>query len=295
MVSLTLMARLLEALRPDARLVLVGDPDQLASVEAGAVLGDLVAAAGLPNRPCTPPCSRWTNRPPSSTGWSPWTAPGASAGPSPPWPTPSAPATPTPRCTCSAPAARTWSSSNPRRPLPRPARRDPPDPARGHRSRRTRRRGHRPERPAGPPAALRPPHRPVRRRPVDRRGRPLAGHRRPLRPGPGPAPADHRQRLQAGLYNGDTGVVVDTPRGPPRRLRPRRRDRPHPPVAACPKPRPVYAMTVHRSQGSQFDRVSLILPPATSPLLTRELFYTAVTRARSGLRIRAPRRRYGRR
>ena len=43
MVSLPLMARLLEALRPDARLVLVGDPDQLASVEAGAVLGDLVA------------------------------------------------------------------------------------------------------------------------------------------------------------------------------------------------------------------------------------------------------------
>ncbi len=42
MVSLTLMARLLEAMRPAARLVLVGDADQLASVEAGAVLGDLV-------------------------------------------------------------------------------------------------------------------------------------------------------------------------------------------------------------------------------------------------------------
>ncbi|HEU4675911.1 MAG TPA: exodeoxyribonuclease V subunit alpha [Motilibacteraceae bacterium] len=42
MVSLTLMTRLLDALRPDARLLLVGDPDQLASVEAGAVLADLV-------------------------------------------------------------------------------------------------------------------------------------------------------------------------------------------------------------------------------------------------------------
>jgi len=42
MVSLTMMARLLEALRPSTRLLLVGDPDQLASVEAGAVLGDLV-------------------------------------------------------------------------------------------------------------------------------------------------------------------------------------------------------------------------------------------------------------
>ncbi len=48
MVSLTMMARLLEAVRPDARLVLVGDPDQLASVEAGAVLGDLARAPGRP-------------------------------------------------------------------------------------------------------------------------------------------------------------------------------------------------------------------------------------------------------
>jgi exodeoxyribonuclease V alpha subunit len=42
MVSLTMMARLLEAVRPETRLLLVGDPDQLASVEAGAVLADLV-------------------------------------------------------------------------------------------------------------------------------------------------------------------------------------------------------------------------------------------------------------
>jgi exodeoxyribonuclease V alpha subunit len=42
MVSLTMMARLLEAVRPGTRLVLVGDADQLASVEAGAVLADLV-------------------------------------------------------------------------------------------------------------------------------------------------------------------------------------------------------------------------------------------------------------
>jgi len=46
MVSLTMMARLLEAVRPDARLILVGDPDQLASVEAGAVLAELVDGLG---------------------------------------------------------------------------------------------------------------------------------------------------------------------------------------------------------------------------------------------------------
>ncbi len=52
MVSLTMMARLLEAVRPDSRLVLVGDPDQLASVEAGAVLADLVdGLAAAPDSP----------------------------------------------------------------------------------------------------------------------------------------------------------------------------------------------------------------------------------------------------
>ena len=45
MVSLSLMARLVEAVRPEARLVLVGDPGQLTSIEAGAVLGDIVGAA----------------------------------------------------------------------------------------------------------------------------------------------------------------------------------------------------------------------------------------------------------
>jgi exodeoxyribonuclease V alpha subunit len=53
MVSLGMMARLVEAVRPDARLILVGDPGQLTSIEAGAVLGDLVgpAASGLRMRP----------------------------------------------------------------------------------------------------------------------------------------------------------------------------------------------------------------------------------------------------
>lgn len=51
MLSLTLTARLLEALRPSSRLLLVGDPDQLASVEAGAVLADLVAGYGLDDTP----------------------------------------------------------------------------------------------------------------------------------------------------------------------------------------------------------------------------------------------------
>ncbi len=45
MISLSLMARLVEAVRPDARLILVGDPGQLTSIEAGVVLGDIVGPA----------------------------------------------------------------------------------------------------------------------------------------------------------------------------------------------------------------------------------------------------------
>lgn len=47
----------------------------------------------------------------------------------------------------------------------------------------------------------------------------------------------------------------------------------------------MHALTVHKSQGSEYDDVSLILPDVDSPLLTRELLYTAVTRARRRVRI----------
>lgn len=45
----------------------------------------------------------------------------------------------------------------------------------------------------------------------------------------------------------------------------------------------VYAMTIHKSQGSQFDTAAVLVPGASSRILTRELLYTAVTRARTGL------------
>jgi exodeoxyribonuclease V alpha subunit len=88
------------------------------------------------------------------------------------------------------------------------------------------------------------------------------------------------------LSNGDTGVVVSAPDservltafgppGAPLLLSP----------ARLPEVQTVYAMTVHRGQGSQFGTVSLILPPPESPLLTRELFYTAVTRAVGRIRV----------
>jgi exodeoxyribonuclease V alpha subunit len=47
----------------------------------------------------------------------------------------------------------------------------------------------------------------------------------------------------------------------------------------------VYAMTVHKSQGSEFDRVIMILPSRDSAILTRELIYTGITRARTTVEI----------
>jgi exodeoxyribonuclease V alpha subunit len=48
-----------------------------------------------------------------------------------------------------------------------------------------------------------------------------------------------------------------------------------------------WAMTVHKSQGSEFDHAALILPSRSVPLVTRELVYTAITRAKQQLSIYA--------
>ena len=47
----------------------------------------------------------------------------------------------------------------------------------------------------------------------------------------------------------------------------------------------MHAMTIHKSQGSQAAEVTVLLPPEDSRLLTRELFYTAVTRAKERIRV----------
>ncbi len=47
----------------------------------------------------------------------------------------------------------------------------------------------------------------------------------------------------------------------------------------------VYAMTIHKTQGSEFQHVALILPPDDSPILSRELLYTGITRAREQLSV----------
>jgi len=87
------------------------------------------------------------------------------------------------------------------------------------------------------------------------------------------------------VYNGETGVVVPDASGRPRAW-----------VAGAGRPRPfaparlgaidtMHAMTIHKSQGSQARRIAVLLPEAGSRLLTRELFYTAVTRAEEAVLV----------
>ena len=90
------------------------------------------------------------------------------------------------------------------------------------------------------------------------------------------------------LYNGDVGVALPD-RGAHGELRvffqaPDGTLRAFHPVR-LPEHETVYALTVHKSQGSEFDRVLLILPDRDSPVLTRELIYTGITRARERVEV----------
>ncbi|MGB3708070.1 exodeoxyribonuclease V subunit alpha [Gordonia sp. (in: high G+C Gram-positive bacteria)] len=87
------------------------------------------------------------------------------------------------------------------------------------------------------------------------------------------------------VYNGDSGVVITTEDGGMAAVFERGDDIKtlHPSQLAAAVP--VYAMTIHRSQGSQFGTVTVVLPPPDAELLTRELLYTAITRAENEVNI----------
>ncbi|MGE4564750.1 MAG: exodeoxyribonuclease V subunit alpha [Victivallaceae bacterium] len=90
-----------------------------------------------------------------------------------------------------------------------------------------------------------------------------------------------RNDVENRLFNGDVGIVRQE-HGQFRAWFPDREgDYRSLPVALLPPFEPAFAMTVHKSQGSEFDRVALILPER-SEFVSRELFYTALTRARKG-------------
>ncbi len=90
-----------------------------------------------------------------------------------------------------------------------------------------------------------------------------------------------------GLYNGDIGVCMLDESGEVPRLRVYF-ELPDSTVkgvlpSRVPEHETAYAMTIHKSQGSEFEHTIMVLPPNFSPILTRELIYTGVTRAKKKL------------
>lgn len=282
MVNVVLMARLLEALRPQARLVLVGDPDQLAPVEAGAVLADIVAAPA-PATPAQAHALRGLGLPPSgpvvrlrhnyrSVSSIATLAQAVLAGD----------ADEVLRAARSGTAGIRFAPSAAQTDLRERVART------GVRLVRAARAGR-----EGEALAALEEH------------RLLCAHRR----GPygvsfwarqveewlvqelddfDPTPAWYAGRPvlvtanapDLGVYNGDTGVVVA--RGGQLEACFARGHRVH---RVSPflldGVQTIHAMTVHKAQGSQFERVTVVLPTPDSPLLTSELLYTAITRAKT--------------
>lgn len=97
-----------------------------------------------------------------------------------------------------------------------------------------------------------------------------------------------RNDYQLQLFNGDIGIALPDPQrndqlrvhfqGPDGTVRSL-------PVTRLSVYEPVFAMTIHKSQGSEFDQVALVLPAEDSRVLSRELIYTAITRAKNQLAI----------
>ncbi len=89
------------------------------------------------------------------------------------------------------------------------------------------------------------------------------------------------------LFNGDIGVILpDAVSGEPRAFfaGPENEVRKFLPLR-LPEHQTAYALTVHKSQGSEFERVLLVLPDRESPVLSRELLYTGITRARKSVEL----------
>jgi len=88
-------------------------------------------------------------------------------------------------------------------------------------------------------------------------------------------------------FNGDTGIVLCRSGEPVQAWFP---DRPHPwSMARLPGWEYAFAVTIHKSQGSEYDAVCIVLPPEGGPMVSRELLYTALTRAKSNVVLVAPR------
>lgn len=258
MIDLSLMAHVLAALPADARLILLGDRDQLSAVEAGAVFADLCASTSL--APCvTTLTTSFRFGDDSGIGrLADSLRRGDAAGA-------------IEQLRAGGPDLD-WQGQGDLRSLVGAAQD-----------------GYRPYREAVaaglPPEELFEHFNAFRvlcahRQDVAAINRALAADT--LRPAPGTPVMVVRNDPLLRLFNGDIGLVLPDPAqgglaacfpgggGAPRRI----------PLARLPAWEPAWAMTVHKSQGSEFANVLLALPATVSPVVTRELVYTGVTRAR---------------
>ncbi len=307
MVDLALMVRLLDAVPPTARLILLGDRDQLASVDAGAVLGDICNADDPRGF-----SAKFAGRVAEITGGEPTPSAGAGAA--------------TGVWDCVAQLTRSYryaessgigvlaravnagDVASVRRILssgeyPDVTLRPFPETGLGEELKALVVEGYRPYLTAAGAAA---------KFEAFNRFRVLCAHRR------GPHGVDDTNEqaeralgaarlltrggaVYAGrpvlvttndynvrLFNGDIGLILEeepsrgrlvatfsTADGKTRSLAPTR----------LPPHETAFAMTIHKSQGSEFDEVVVLLPPGISPILSRELVYTAITRARKRVTI----------
>ena len=92
---------------------------------------------------------------------------------------------------------------------------------------------------------------------------------------------DYRQQL----FNGDIGVVLHDEDGQLKACFCFDEELRWIPLNRLPAHDTAFAMTVHKSQGSEFAQVAILLPEAESPLLNRELLYTAITRAKTSFSL----------
>ncbi len=308
MVDLALMAKLLDALPAGARLILVGDKDQLASVEAGAVLGDICGRRHAPVF-----AEAMGERVRELTGQTvPIGAPGGDLG----------------ECIVELKTSRRFAAGSAIGELSRAVNRGDGAQALDILARPGEASvawvnagggaalapiilaGYRTYADRGGPAELLDrlnrfrvlcAHRAGRlgAEGVNRRAERLLARQGRIRIDPRRATPWYagrpvlitRNDYRLGLFNGDTGIALpdseagtdelyvhfNDPGGGLRRFLPYR----------LPAHETVFAMTVHKSQGSEFDEVLLVLPDRDSPVLTRELIYTALTRARRRITLAA--------
>ena len=98
----------------------------------------------------------------------------------------------------------------------------------------------------------------------------------------------NKNDYQHNLFNGDTGVVCPTDDGPKAFFRHAddqvSRFDPNT-LGGC---EDAFAVTIHKSQGSEYDHVLMILPSGSAPFITRQLLYTGFTRARRKITLVAP-------